>query len=318
MVAVGETISGWKLGRGRGPRLYSGDSRNRRAVCASTVPMVNNLYQGMALDPATGLYYERARWYSPSLGTWISQDPAGYINGANTYQFVESNPAGAVDPWGLAYPPDLPSDYPAPGVVEPPVSFPNNYEPGMGTFKVYMGPAGKGLSAMATGVDVEFMPSREARCKCKEIKLVQFVTTVNGANGRINGWHLDNGVNGGWLARLWTNIRTGPRYYNGQYPWYANQTPMRPGGLPYAHAWDQPSPSGSGVPEEAWKVYAVCIGGDGSTHSLGYVNYGIVFSGAPMYWVAGGGGSTALPGTALPPRPLTVPGLVPLPGGLAP
>ena len=96
MVAVGETISGWKLGRGRGPRLYSGDSRNRRAVCASTVPMVNNLYQGMALDPATGLYYERARWYSPSLGTWISQDPAGYINGANTYQFVESNPAGAV------------------------------------------------------------------------------------------------------------------------------------------------------------------------------------------------------------------------------
>ena len=52
MVALGETISGWKLGRGRGSRLYSGGSRNRRAVCASTVPMVNNLYQGMALDPA--------------------------------------------------------------------------------------------------------------------------------------------------------------------------------------------------------------------------------------------------------------------------
>ncbi len=102
MVAVGETISGWKLGRGRGSRLYSGDSRNRRAVCAGTVPMVNNLYQGMPLDPATGLYYERARWYSPSLGTWISQDPAQYVNGADTYQFVTSNPVGAVDPWGLA------------------------------------------------------------------------------------------------------------------------------------------------------------------------------------------------------------------------
>ncbi len=59
---------------------------------AGTVPMVNNLYQGMAGDPVTGLYYERARWYSPSLGTWISQDPAGYINGADTYQFVGDGP----------------------------------------------------------------------------------------------------------------------------------------------------------------------------------------------------------------------------------
>ena len=36
-----------------------------------------------------------------SLGRWINQDPAGYINGANTYQFVESNPVNAVDPLGL-------------------------------------------------------------------------------------------------------------------------------------------------------------------------------------------------------------------------
>ena len=69
-------------------------------VPTGTVPMVNNLYQGMPLDPVTGLYYERARWYSPSLGTWISQDPAGYINGADTYQFVESDPVELVDPWG--------------------------------------------------------------------------------------------------------------------------------------------------------------------------------------------------------------------------
>ena len=62
---------------------------------------VNNLYQGMTLDPVTGLYYARNRNYSPSLGRWINQDPAGYINGANTYQFVMSNPVNAVDPWGL-------------------------------------------------------------------------------------------------------------------------------------------------------------------------------------------------------------------------
>lgn len=54
-----------------------------------------------ASDPVTGLYYERARWYSPSLGTWTSQDPLSYINGANTYQFVMSDPVGGVDPSGL-------------------------------------------------------------------------------------------------------------------------------------------------------------------------------------------------------------------------
>ena len=74
---------------------------NWSATPTGTVPLVNNLFQGMANDPVTGLYYERARWYSPSLGTWISQDPAGYINGANTYQFVGGDPANAVDPAGL-------------------------------------------------------------------------------------------------------------------------------------------------------------------------------------------------------------------------
>jgi RHS repeat-associated protein len=67
-----------------------------------TQPVVNNLYQGMTLDSVTGLYYARNRNYSPSLGRWINQDPAGYINGANTYQFVMSNPVGNVDPMGLA------------------------------------------------------------------------------------------------------------------------------------------------------------------------------------------------------------------------
>ena len=68
-----------------------------------TTPMVNNLYQGMSYDAVTGLYYARARWYSPSLGTWISQDPLQYINGANTYQFVTSNPVGISDPSGLLF-----------------------------------------------------------------------------------------------------------------------------------------------------------------------------------------------------------------------
>ena len=69
---------------------------------AGTQPMVNNLYQGMTLDAATGLYDERFRNYNPSLGIWISQDPLQYVNGADTYQFVMGNPAGAVDSAGSA------------------------------------------------------------------------------------------------------------------------------------------------------------------------------------------------------------------------
>ena len=85
-----------------------------------TQTLANNLYQGMALDPVTGLYYERARWYrtgqaglrqepksSRRIGTGsvhreISQDPLSYINGANTYQFVGDGPVGRVDASGLA------------------------------------------------------------------------------------------------------------------------------------------------------------------------------------------------------------------------
>ena len=58
----------------------------------------------MTLDAVTGLYYSRNRNYSPSLGRWINQDPAGYINGANTYQFVMGNPTTLVDPFGLSPP----------------------------------------------------------------------------------------------------------------------------------------------------------------------------------------------------------------------
>ena len=69
---------------------------------SDTQPLVNNLYQGMALDSVSGLYYERFRNYSPSLGIRNSQYPLSHVNGANTYQFVMSNPVGKVDPSGMS------------------------------------------------------------------------------------------------------------------------------------------------------------------------------------------------------------------------
>ena len=69
--------------------------------CSLVIGRNTPVYRGMTLDAVTGLYYSRNRNYSTTLGTWASQDPARYIDGADTYQFVESGPAGSVDPSGL-------------------------------------------------------------------------------------------------------------------------------------------------------------------------------------------------------------------------
>ncbi len=58
------------------------------------------IYCGYRYDPETELYYVRNRTYRPTLGRWIQRDPIGYVGGVNLYEYVESNPVNAVDPWG--------------------------------------------------------------------------------------------------------------------------------------------------------------------------------------------------------------------------
>ena len=64
---------------------------------------VNNtiLFGGMSLDPTTGLYYDHARWYDASMGTFISRDPLGLSAGANMYQYCGGNATGQIDPSGM-------------------------------------------------------------------------------------------------------------------------------------------------------------------------------------------------------------------------
>lgn len=57
-------------------------------------------YTGREND-GTGLYYYRARYYSPSFGRFISEDPIGFAGGINTYEYVGGNPLSYVDPLGL-------------------------------------------------------------------------------------------------------------------------------------------------------------------------------------------------------------------------
>ena len=56
-------------------------------------------YNGEYLDRETGLIYLRARYYDPSIGRFISEDPIK--DGSNWYAFCNNNPVTFIDPSGM-------------------------------------------------------------------------------------------------------------------------------------------------------------------------------------------------------------------------
>jgi RHS repeat-associated protein len=58
-------------------------------------------FAGRRVDPETGLYYNRARYYSPSLGRFLQTDPIGTDGGTNLYAYAGSDPTNSIDPTGL-------------------------------------------------------------------------------------------------------------------------------------------------------------------------------------------------------------------------
>jgi len=58
-------------------------------------------YSGRRLDAETGLYYYRARYYSPKIGRFLQNDPIGTNGGINLYAYVGNDPLNAADPSGL-------------------------------------------------------------------------------------------------------------------------------------------------------------------------------------------------------------------------
>jgi len=59
-------------------------------------------YTGREQDPETGLYYYRARYYDPSIGRFLSEDPIRFWGGIDFYKYVDNNPPNATDPSGKA------------------------------------------------------------------------------------------------------------------------------------------------------------------------------------------------------------------------
>lgn len=57
-------------------------------------------YAGREND-GTGLYFNRARYYSPALQRFLSEDPAGFRGSLNLYAYVDNDPFNWTDPLGL-------------------------------------------------------------------------------------------------------------------------------------------------------------------------------------------------------------------------
>jgi RHS repeat-associated protein len=56
-------------------------------------------------DPDTGLQYNRARYFSPSRGSWTSQDPLRFAaEDSNLYRYVFNGPTNSADPSGEVLP----------------------------------------------------------------------------------------------------------------------------------------------------------------------------------------------------------------------
>jgi len=81
-------------------QTYTFDSFGNKT--ASSGSLTNPFqFTSRELDPETSLYFYRARYFDPSAGRFLSEDPIRFIMGPNFYTYVANDPTGQIDPSGL-------------------------------------------------------------------------------------------------------------------------------------------------------------------------------------------------------------------------
>jgi RHS repeat-associated protein len=109
----------WYEGSGTGDRRFlhsdergsvvavtnsSGTTLNINGYDEHGIPSSGNAgrfqYTGQTWLPELGMYYYKARIYSPYLGRFLQPDPIGYADGMNMYGYVGGDPVNSTDPSG--------------------------------------------------------------------------------------------------------------------------------------------------------------------------------------------------------------------------
>src|ERR1700728_605203 len=96
----GDSVTSLTSSAGAVANSYAYDSLGK--LTASTGMLVNPFsYTTREFDQEASIYYYRARYYDPSVGRFISEDPIGFGGGTHFYRYASNNPVLFDDPLGL-------------------------------------------------------------------------------------------------------------------------------------------------------------------------------------------------------------------------